>query len=180
MSGSRGSSVIFVSGYGLDDQVIEVRSPAEANNFSSSLYVQTSSGAHPASCTVGTRGPFTGTKARSLHDTYNSPPIYCRGRQLVGAISALPPSTFMACSGTALAFYCMKQECYCHASTFRSVVINITFTCVLLSLSFVSEFDSATSVELWAEHAWCYCCSSTTAYRARCQCQVHRVSFCCL
>jgi hypothetical protein len=35
---------------------IEVRSPAEAKNFSCSLCVQTGSGAHPASCAMGTGG----------------------------------------------------------------------------------------------------------------------------
>jgi hypothetical protein len=33
-------------------------------DFSSILCVQTSSGAHPASCTMGTGGPFPGGKAR--------------------------------------------------------------------------------------------------------------------
>jgi hypothetical protein len=33
---------------------IEVRSPAKARGFSSNLCVQTGSGAHPASCTMGT------------------------------------------------------------------------------------------------------------------------------
>jgi hypothetical protein len=49
-----GSSVGIVSGYGLDDRAIEVRSPAESRDFSSSLCVQTGCGAHPASCPVGT------------------------------------------------------------------------------------------------------------------------------
>jgi hypothetical protein len=53
-----GSSVSVVSGYGLDDRVIEVRFPAEAKDFSSNLCVQTGSEAHPASCTMGTGGPF--------------------------------------------------------------------------------------------------------------------------
>jgi hypothetical protein len=47
-----GSSVSIVSGYGLDDRTIEVRSRAEAKDFSSSLCVQTGSGAHPAFCTM--------------------------------------------------------------------------------------------------------------------------------
>jgi hypothetical protein len=59
---SRGSSVKIVSDYGLDDQAIGVRSPAEAKNFFSILCVQTGSGAHPASCTMGTGGPFPGAK----------------------------------------------------------------------------------------------------------------------
>jgi hypothetical protein len=44
--------------------IIDVtRSPAEAKDFSSNLYVQTGSEAHPASCTMGTGGPFPGTKS---------------------------------------------------------------------------------------------------------------------
>jgi hypothetical protein len=32
--------------------------PLKAKNFSSNLYVQTSSEAHPASCAIGNGGPF--------------------------------------------------------------------------------------------------------------------------
>jgi hypothetical protein len=72
--GEPGSSVI-VSGYGLDDGAIEVRSPAEANGFFSfNLCVQTGSGAHPASCTMGTGDPFPGGKARPGCDADHSPP----------------------------------------------------------------------------------------------------------
>jgi hypothetical protein len=63
----------MVSGYGLDGRAIEVRSLAEAKDFSSSLRVQTGSEAHPASCTMGTGGPFPGAKARSGHDADHSP-----------------------------------------------------------------------------------------------------------
>jgi hypothetical protein len=52
---SRGSSGSIVSDYGLDDRAIEVRSPTGAD-FSSSLCVQTDSGAHPASYPMGTGG----------------------------------------------------------------------------------------------------------------------------
>jgi hypothetical protein len=55
---SRGSSVSIVSGYGLDDRAIQVRFSAEAMDFSSKLWVQTGSGAHPASCSMDTGGPF--------------------------------------------------------------------------------------------------------------------------
>jgi hypothetical protein len=51
-----------VSGYGLDDRVIEVRSPAETKDFSANLCVQTGSGAHPASNTMSRGGPFPGAK----------------------------------------------------------------------------------------------------------------------
>jgi hypothetical protein len=66
---SRGSSVSIVSDYGLDDQAIGVRSPAGAKDLSSILYVQTGSGAHPASCPMGTGG-----KARPGRDADHWPP----------------------------------------------------------------------------------------------------------
>jgi hypothetical protein len=73
-TGNRGSSVSILSGYGLDERAIEVRSPAVAKDSSSSLCVQTGSGAHPASCTVGTGAPFPGGKARPGRDADHSPP----------------------------------------------------------------------------------------------------------
>jgi hypothetical protein len=51
-----------VSDYGLDDRAIGVRSPAGAKDFSCIPYVQTGSGAHPASCTMDTGVPFQGLK----------------------------------------------------------------------------------------------------------------------
>jgi hypothetical protein len=68
------SSVGIVSGYGLDDRPIAVRSLAEERGFSSSLCVQTGSEVHPASCTMGAGGPFPGAKARSGRDADHSPP----------------------------------------------------------------------------------------------------------
>jgi hypothetical protein len=61
-----------VSGYGLDDRAIEVRSPAEAREFSSNLCVQTGCGAHPASSTMGTGGSFPRGKARPGRDADHS------------------------------------------------------------------------------------------------------------
>jgi hypothetical protein len=69
-----GSSVSIVYGYGLDDRAIDVRASAQAKDFSFNLYVQTVSGAHPVSCTVGTGGPFPGAKARPGCDADHSPP----------------------------------------------------------------------------------------------------------
>jgi hypothetical protein len=51
-----------------------VRSPTEAEDFSSNLCFQTGSRAHPASCTMGTGGPFSGGKARPGRDADHSPP----------------------------------------------------------------------------------------------------------
>jgi hypothetical protein len=56
------------------DWTAGVRSPTEAEDFSSNLCVQTGSGAHPASCTVGTGGSFPGGKARPGRDADHSPP----------------------------------------------------------------------------------------------------------
>jgi hypothetical protein len=71
---SRSSLGSIVSDYGLDDRAVGVRSPAGAKDFSSSLCVQTGSQAHPASCTMGTGGPFPGGKARPGRDADYSPP----------------------------------------------------------------------------------------------------------
>jgi hypothetical protein len=69
-----GISVTIVSGYGLDDWAIEVQPPTEAKDFSYSLFVQTSSGAHPASCTMVTGGTILGGKAQPRCDIDHSPP----------------------------------------------------------------------------------------------------------
>jgi hypothetical protein len=67
-------AVTILSGYGLDDRAIVVRSPAGAMDFSPNLCVQTGSGAHPASCTMGTGVPFPGGKERQGRDADHSPP----------------------------------------------------------------------------------------------------------
>jgi hypothetical protein len=71
---SRVSSGSIVSDYGLDDRAIGVRSPEGTEDFSSILCVQTGSGAHPASCTMGTGGPFSGGIVRPGRDADHSPP----------------------------------------------------------------------------------------------------------
>jgi hypothetical protein len=79
---SRGSSGSIVSDYGLEDRVIEVRSPTGAEDFSSSTYIQTGSEAHPASYPsypMGTGGPFPGGKAMPERDADHSPPSSDRG-----------------------------------------------------------------------------------------------------
>jgi hypothetical protein len=71
----RGSSVSVVSDYGLDDLAIEVRSPAEAKDYSTNnLCVQTGSEVHPASCTMGTGESFPRGKTRPGREADHSPP----------------------------------------------------------------------------------------------------------
>jgi hypothetical protein len=71
---SRVNSGSIVSDYGLDNRAIGVRSPAGAKDFSYSLFVQTGSGSHPASCPMGTGGPSPGAKALSGSDADHSTP----------------------------------------------------------------------------------------------------------
>jgi hypothetical protein len=63
-----------VSDYGLDDRAIGILSLAGEKDFSCSLCVQTGSGAHPASCTMGTGDPFPGAKRGPGRDSDHSPP----------------------------------------------------------------------------------------------------------
>jgi hypothetical protein len=56
------------------DRTAGVLSPTEAEAFSSSLCVQTGSGAHPASYTMGTGGSFPEGKAQPGRDADHSPP----------------------------------------------------------------------------------------------------------
>jgi hypothetical protein len=51
-----------------------IRSLIEAEDFSSNPCVQTGSGAHPASCTMGTGGSFPRGKAGPERDADRSPP----------------------------------------------------------------------------------------------------------
>jgi hypothetical protein len=71
-------------------------------DFSSSLCVQTGSEAHPASCTMGTGGPFLGAKARPGREADHSPHLVPWSMSRSYTYSS--PSVFMACIGTALAF----------------------------------------------------------------------------
>jgi hypothetical protein len=89
---SRISSGSIVSDYGLDDRAIGVRSPAWAKDFSSSLFVQTSSGAHPASCTMVTGSSFPGGKARPGRDADHSPPSSAEVEYELYRLSPQPPS----------------------------------------------------------------------------------------
>jgi hypothetical protein len=55
------------------DWAAGVRSPTQAEDFPSNLCVQTGSGPHPASYTMGTGGSFPGGKARPGRDADHSP-----------------------------------------------------------------------------------------------------------
>jgi hypothetical protein len=69
------------------DLTAGVRSPTEAEEFSSNLCVQTGSGARPASYTMGTGGSYPGGKARPGPDADHSPPYSAE----VKKEGAIPP-----------------------------------------------------------------------------------------
>jgi hypothetical protein len=64
-----GSSVSVVSGYGTTG-----RDPRQGQRIFPQACVQTGTGAHPASCTMGTGGRFPGSKAQPGRDADYSPP----------------------------------------------------------------------------------------------------------
>jgi hypothetical protein len=84
------SSVSTVSDHGLDDRAIGVRSSAEAKDFSSNLCVQTGSGAHPASCKMGTGGPFPGAERGRGVTLTTHPHLVSRSRMSRSYISSPP------------------------------------------------------------------------------------------
>jgi hypothetical protein len=90
------SSGSIVPGYGLDDRGDRGSVPDKGKEFSSSLCVQTGSGAHPASCTMGTGGPFPRGKTRPESDADNSPHLMPRS-WMSRSYTSFPPSAFMAC-----------------------------------------------------------------------------------
>jgi hypothetical protein len=75
------------------DWTIEVRSLEESKDCFYSLCVQTSSRAHPAFCTMGLRGPFTGGEKRLGRYTDHLPPS---SAEVVNEkeLYILPPSAF--------------------------------------------------------------------------------------
>jgi hypothetical protein len=100
---SRGSSVSIVSDYGLDDRAIEVRSPAEARDFSCSHCVQTGCGARPASCTVGTGFTFPGVK-RGRGETLTTHPHLVPGLLMSRSYTSCTP-----CASIGVLWDCFLQ-----------------------------------------------------------------------
>jgi hypothetical protein len=84
-----GSSVSIVSGYGLDDRATEVDPRQRRKDFPLTS-VQTGSGAHLASCTMGTGGPFRGAKAQPGRDADHSPHLGRGSKMSRSYTSSLP------------------------------------------------------------------------------------------
>jgi hypothetical protein len=77
---------------------IEVRSSAEAKDFSSGLCAQSSSEAHPGSYPIVTGGPFPEVKSGQGVTLITHPHLMCR------SYIPLPFSAFIASSGTVFYF----------------------------------------------------------------------------
>jgi hypothetical protein len=92
---SRDISVGIALGYGLKDRGSRVRFPAGAGNFSLHHCVQNGSGAHPASCPMGTGVLSLGVK-RSGREADHSYPSSTEVKKMSGAIPPLPQYAFMA------------------------------------------------------------------------------------
>jgi hypothetical protein len=75
--------------------MIRVRILAGAENFSLHHHVQTSSGNHPASYPVGTRGSFPGVKAAGAW-SWPLISIYYRNQRMHGSLPPFPNYVFMA------------------------------------------------------------------------------------
>jgi hypothetical protein len=75
-------------------------------NFSSSLCVQTGSGAHPAFSPVGTGGSFPRAEAQPGCDADHTPPSSAKVKKsrMSRRYTSSSPSVFLTCSGMALAF----------------------------------------------------------------------------
>jgi hypothetical protein len=85
--------------------------------FSSNLCVQTGSEAHPASCTMGTGGPFPGSKRGRGVMLTTHPHLVQRSRTNRSYTSS-PPSATMACSGTALLAASRSTSCPVRSEAF--------------------------------------------------------------
>jgi hypothetical protein len=91
---SRDSSVSIVLGYRLGDWGSGVRFPVGAGNLSLHHCVQNCSGAHRASCPMGTRGSFPGVK-RPGREADQSLHLVLRSKN-EWSYTSTPQYTFMA------------------------------------------------------------------------------------
>jgi hypothetical protein len=93
VSRSRDSVVGIATGYGLSDRGVEVRVPVGSRIFTSPI-VQTGSGVHPTSCTMGNGGSFPGVKRPGL-EADHSPPASAEVKKM-WIYTSTPPYVFMA------------------------------------------------------------------------------------
>jgi hypothetical protein len=127
---SRGSSVSVVSGYKLGDGRSRFDPRQTRNNFSSNLCVQTGSGANPAFCTMGTRGPFPGGKARPERDADNL--SHLMPRSLMSRSYTLSPQ---APATRVVGLLYITLSLACTSPPFTSYVSSVPFTEKMFTVS---------------------------------------------
>jgi hypothetical protein len=82
--------------------------PGRGKGFSSSLCVQTGSGAHPVHCTMGTGGPFYGAKTRPGRDADHSPYLVPRS-WMSRSYTSPPPCASIGVLWDCFAFTCFRE-----------------------------------------------------------------------
>jgi hypothetical protein len=93
------------------DWTAGVRSLTGEEDFSSNLCVQTGSGAHPASYTMGTGGSFPGGKARPGRDADHSAPSSAEVKKEWGYTSCHPNASLWSVTGPLYLFlWCVNAE----------------------------------------------------------------------
>jgi hypothetical protein len=90
-------------------------------DFSSSLCVQTGSGALPASCTMGTGGgPFPGAKARPRRDANHSPHLVPRSR-MSRSYTSSPPKRLRGMYWDSFSFFSIQMSHHLHVCVSTSL-----------------------------------------------------------
>jgi hypothetical protein len=126
-----GSSVSIVSGYGLDDRAIEVRSPAEAKGFF--LYPLSRLALGPTQPPVQcVPGVLSSGAMRGWGETLTTHPIWCRGREWVGAIPLLPQEPPWSVAG-------LIYFTFCYMCIYKHTYTNISIPYSHMSTSFARE-----------------------------------------
>jgi hypothetical protein len=139
------------------DWTTEVRSPIEAEDFSSSLCVQTGSVAHPASCPIGTGILSPGVKRGRGVMLTTHPHLVLRLR-MSRAYTSSPPCALMACSGITLPFH--LRSCLVH--TCSVYTCESVFSCaskMILTGNAIRQSDTTTLQKLLhcAITSLCHC-----------------------
>ena len=115
----RDSAVCIATRYGLDGPGDRI--PVEARFFAP---VQTSPGAHPASCTMGT-GPFPGVK-RPGRGADHPPPSKCRSHERVGLYLYSPSGPQWPVIGRTLPYWSLPTEVQNITYQRTAILINLT------------------------------------------------------
>jgi hypothetical protein len=142
----------MVSDYRLDDRVTGVQSTVEAEEFPSSLFIQTSSEVHPASYPVGPWSPFLGSKACPGRDAIHSSHLVPRLRMSENYTHS-PPCRLHGGSGTGL-FLLLFDPYQTHLEIllyFHCLTILYQLDCLTTVSSIVTSPAIVNMLKQWAQ-----------------------------